>query len=152
MHRAFALYTLGVMATTRKKAITRDAQLKAMLEARRDQLTSEVQGRIRDVVTRGSADRERSTEHEGAESNIQGDIELALIQMKSETLRRIDAALRRVDLGTYGNCVECQTPISKERLQALPFAARCTSCEEAREAEIKVRDRSTGTPPHVPYE
>jgi len=121
------------MATTRRKAATRIAQLRTMLETRRDQLTSDVQGRIRDVVTRSSADRESSSEHEGAESNIQGDIELALIQMKSETLRRIDAALRRVDQGTYGNCVECQQPISKERLRALPFAPRCTRCEEARE-------------------
>jgi DnaK suppressor protein len=121
-----------------------------MLEARRDQLTSELQGKLRDVVTRGSGDRERSTEHEGAESDIQGDIELALIQMKSETLRRIEGALRRVAQGTYGNCVECQEPISRERLQALPFAARCTRCEETREAEIKVR--SAGTPLHVPYE
>lgn len=123
------------MATTRKKAAPRDTQLKKMLLARREQLTSEVQGRLRDVVTRSSADRERSTEHEGAESDIQGDIELALIQMKSETLRRIDAALRRVDEGTYGNCVECQEAISKERLQALPFAPRCTSCQETRETE-----------------
>lgn len=123
------------MATTRKNAATRDAQLKKMLLARRDQLTSEVQGRLRDVVTRSSSDRERSTEHEGAESDIQGDIELALIQMKSETLRRIDGALRRVEEGTYGNCIECQEAISKERLQALPFAPRCTSCQEARETE-----------------
>lgn len=113
--------------------MNRDAQLRTMLESRRDQLTSDVQGRIRDVVTRSSADRESSTDHEGAESNIQGDIELALIQMKSETVRRIDAALRRLDEGTYGNCVECRGPISKERLHALPFAARCTSCEDARE-------------------
>ena len=140
------------MPTTRKKAVNRGAQLRTMLELRRNQLTSDVQGRIRDVVTRSPGDRPSSTEHEGAESNIQGDIELALIQMKSETLRRIDAALRRVDLGTYGNCVECQTPISKERLHALPFAARCTSCEETREAEIKARDRSAGSPLHASYE
>ena len=100
------------MPTTRKKAVKRDAQLRTMLESRRDQLTSDVQGRIREVVTRGPGDRPSSTEHEGAESNIQGDIELALIQMKSETLRRIFAALRRLDQGTYGNCVECEEPIS----------------------------------------
>ena len=128
--------------TTRKNAPRREAQLRTMLQSRRDQLTSEVQGRIRDVVARSSADRESSTEHEGAESNIQSDIELALIQMKSETVRRIDAALRRVDQGTYGNCVECQEPISKERLHALPFAPRCTSCEEARETTEQRRPTS----------
>ena len=140
------------MATTRRPASNRNAQLRALLISRRDQLTSDVQGRIREVVTRAPGDRDAATDHECAESNIQGDIELALIQMKSETLRRIDAALRRVDQGTYGICVECEGPISKERLQALPFAARCTSCEEAREAEIKLRDRSAGSTPHVPYE
>src|SRR5205085_6940421 len=104
------------------KTGSRAVELRAMLERRRAELRNEVKGRIRE--TRSATDRERANDQEGAESDIQGDIELSLIQLKSDTLRRIDAALSRLDQGTYGHCLECQGPISKQRLRALPFAAR----------------------------
>ena len=69
----------------------------------------------------------------------QADVELAFVQLKSETLNRIDAALKKLAQGSYGNCVECADAISKERLRALPFAARCTGCEERREAAVRQR-------------
>ena len=53
--------------------------------------------------------------------------------MKAETVARIDAALRRLDQGGHGDCVECGEKISIERLTALPFALRCRDCEESRE-------------------
>ena len=70
---------------------------------------------------------------ESSESDIQEDIEFALIQMKSETLNRVDDALTRLEQGTYGNCFECGEEIAEKRLRALPFAVRCKDCEEARE-------------------
>jgi DnaK suppressor protein len=53
--------------------------------------------------------------------------------MKSETLTKVDAALRRLEEGTYGDCFECGEEIAEARLRALPFAVRCKDCEEARE-------------------
>ena len=70
---------------------------------------------------------------ETSEADIQEDIEFALIQMKAETLQRINEALDRLDEGTYGRCFECGDEISEARLRALPFAVRCKDCEEARE-------------------
>jgi DnaK suppressor protein len=70
---------------------------------------------------------------ESSEADIQDDIEFALIQMKTETLKKIEDALKRLDEGTYGNCFECGDEISERRLRALPFAVRCKDCEEARE-------------------
>ena len=70
---------------------------------------------------------------ETSEADIQDDIELALIQMKSETLHKIEEALARLDETTYGYCFECGDEISERRLRALPFAVRCKDCEEARE-------------------
>ena len=61
------------------------------------------------------------------------DIEFALIQMKSETLNKINDALIRLDQDNYGNCFECGEEIAEKRLRALPFAVRCKDCEEARE-------------------
>ena len=124
------------MATTTKMkgaAKNRYNELKKMLEDRRRQLMSEVQGRIRDVRSDGNKERDVLDQGESSEVDIQEDIEFALIQMKSETLNKVDAALRRLDEGTYGDCFECGEEISEARLRALPFAVRCKDCEEARE-------------------
>jgi len=125
------------MATTKRTKTSaktsRYNELKQMLEDRRRQLMSDVQGRIRDVRGEGSKDREVLDQGESSEVDIQDDIEFALIQMKSETLNKINEALRRLDEGTYGNCFECGDEVAEARLRALPFAVRCKDCEEARE-------------------
>ena len=122
--------------TTRTKAAAKTSrykELKRMLEDRRRELMSAVQEKMRDVRAEGNKDRDVLDQGESSEVDIQEDIEFALIQMKSETLNKIDAALRRLDEGTYGNCFECGEEIAEARLRALPFAARCKDCEEARE-------------------
>ena len=110
-------------------------ELKGMLEERRREILGEVQGRMRDVRAEGASASERGVVDaaETSESDIQDDIEFALIQMKSETLNKINEAIRRLDEGTYGNCFECGDEIAHARLRALPFAVRCIECEEARE-------------------
>jgi DnaK suppressor protein len=70
---------------------------------------------------------------DASEADIHDDIEFALIQMKAETLKRIEAALARLEDGEYGYCSECGDEIAEQRLRALPFALRCKDCEEARE-------------------
>jgi DnaK suppressor protein len=39
------------------------------------------------------------------------------------------AALQRIDLGTYGTCVDCGGPVPEGRLEAKPEAARCVACQ-----------------------
>ena len=126
-----------IMATTKStKAAgkgSRYNELKTMLEERRRELLSEVQGKIRDVRAEGSKERDVLDQGESSEVDIQDDIEFALIQMKSETLNKINDALMRLEQGDYGNCFECGEEIAEKRLRALPFAVRCKDCEEARE-------------------
>jgi DnaK suppressor protein len=112
-------------------------ELKAILEERRREIVNEVQGRMRDVRSEGTGDPGQGVldAAESSELDIQDEIEFALIQMKAETLNRIDEALRRLDEGTYGYCFECGEEISEKRLRALPFAVRCKDCEEAREVK-----------------
>ncbi len=115
---------------------TRYTELKRMLEDRRQESQAEVQGKMRDVRAEGTWGgklNEVLDAVESSEADIQEDIEFALIQMKSETLNKIDAALRRLEEGTYGDCFECGEEIAEARLRALPFAVRCKDCEEARE-------------------
>ena len=136
---------------TEVKPRSRYSELKQMLEERRRELQAEVQGKIRDVRAEASmgGKNEVFDAVESSEADIQDDIEFALIQMKSETLNKINDALLRLDQGTYGNCFECDEEIAEKRLRALPFAVRCKDCEEAREiAEQRERQltqrRSSG--------
>ena len=110
-------------------------ELKGILEERRREIMNEVQGRMRDVRAEGTGDPGQGVldAAESSELDIQDEIEFALIQMKAETLNKIEEALRRLEEGTYGFCFECGEEITEKRLRALPFAVRCKDCEEARE-------------------
>jgi len=134
------------MATTGKHAkgmaTERYADLKRMLDARRREIMSEVHEKIRDVRTESGKGKmsEVFDQGESSEADIQEDIEFALIQMKAETLSKINEALVRLEEGAFGYCFECGEDIAQPRLRALPFAVRCKDCEQARENAMQ-RDR-----------
>jgi len=48
-------------------------------------------------------------------------------------LGEIDAALRRIEGGTYGVCAVCSRPIGEERLEAVPYATLCIDDKRAQE-------------------
>ena len=117
----------------------RYAGLRRILEERRREMVTEVQDKIRDVRTEAAGTPVNGVfdAAESSDADIQEDIELALIQMKAETLSKINEALARLEEGAYGNCFECGEEIAPQRLRALPFAVRCRDCEEARETAQK---------------
>ena len=122
---------------------SRYSDLKKMLDDRRREIQAEVQGKMRGVReegTWGGKLNEVLDTVESAEADIQEDLEFALVQMKSETLNKINDALVRLEQGNYGNCFDCGEEIAEKRLRALPFAVRCKDCEEAREVKQQ-RDR-----------
>src|SRR2546427_12302477 len=119
-----------------KSSRSRYSELKQMLHERQREIQAEVQGKMRNVRAEGTWGgklNEVLDAVESAEADIQEDLEFALVQMKSETLNKINDALGRLEQGTYGNCFECGDEIGEKRLRALPFAVRCKDCEEARE-------------------
>ena len=115
------------------KTANRNDELKRILTDRRREIQDEVQRRIR--IGRTDRPKEVRDDLEHSDADIQGDIELSLLQMRAETLTRINQALVRLDAGDYGTCAACTGEISDKRLRALPFAVRCQSCEERREDE-----------------
>jgi len=121
----------------------RYSDLRRMLEDRRREILNEVQGKIRDQRddTTWGKQNEVLDAGESSEVDIQEDIEFALIQMKAETLTKINEALVRLEEGTYGYCSDCGGEISEQRLRALPFAVRCKECEESREVAAQ-RERA----------
>jgi DnaK suppressor protein len=118
---------------TRTTTERRSDKLKRMLEDRGRELVHEVQGKIRDARKSNAKESDVLDEGESSEIDFQAEIGFALLQIKVETLNAIDAAVRRLEAGTYGDCVECGDEIHEARLRALPFAVRCRECEEARE-------------------
>jgi RNA polymerase-binding protein DksA len=55
--------------------------------------------------------------------------DLALRDAAQRRLREVEAAIARIDHGTYGRCLECGEPIAEERLVALPWAGHCIDCQ-----------------------
>jgi RNA polymerase-binding protein DksA len=55
--------------------------------------------------------------------------DLALRERAQQHLEQVDAALERLDAGTFGSCVRCGRAIAPERLEALPWAAHCIDCQ-----------------------
>ena len=53
--------------------------------------------------------------------------------MKSETLNKINEALRRLEEGTYGNCFECGEEIAESAAAGAAICGALKDCEEARE-------------------
>jgi DnaK suppressor protein len=61
----------------------------------------------------------------------------AVVAAAQEQLTHVRAALRRLDAGTYGRCVDCGKELLAQRLEAKPEAARCMSCQEKAEAAAR---------------
>jgi DnaK suppressor protein len=112
-------------------------ELKRMLEDRRQVLWHEVNGRLRGVRADSEA-RPHGGQDVGevAAADMQDDIQFALLEMKAETLNKVDEALERLEQGRYGLCHHCGDEIAEARLRALPFAVRCQPCESARESDF----------------
>ena len=111
----------------------RNADLRQMLTKRRSELLNNVKSRIHEGRAQGPTEGRDGLER--VDADAQGEIELTLLQAKSEMLARVEQALARLDAGTYGSCVECDSEISERRLHALPFAVRCQACEQRRETD-----------------
>jgi RNA polymerase-binding transcription factor len=115
--------------------------LKQMLEDRRREIHDKLRSLRESLPAEASVVRD--AEEQSVDDFVQ-EVDFALMEMKSETLARIDEAIRRLEDGTYGVCEECGTEIAAPRLTALPFAALCRTCQQnveealAQEREARV--------------
>jgi DnaK suppressor protein len=62
------------------------------------------------------------------------------LEVASAKRRAARAALRRIEEGTYGVCLECEETISPARLAALPAAALCIRCQEAMDCQCGAKN------------
>ena len=61
------------------------------------------------------------------------------LERQSDRLHEVQAALRRIDVGNFGTCLDCEEYISLKRLAAVPWSPSCITCQEA-------ADRNHGQP------
>jgi DnaK suppressor protein len=66
---------------------------------------------------------------------IEQDLAVSLLGSATITLDQIETALRRIEEGNYGRCLECDAWIPAARLEAVPYATRCVHCA-ARQEQI----------------
>jgi DnaK suppressor protein len=52
------------------------------------------------------------------------------LELRSSRLRELKSALRRLETGVYGICLECESEIGLKRLKAVPWARYCIVCQE----------------------
>lgn len=67
--------------------------------------------------------------------NYDKEFALDRIEGEQEELRDIDAALEKLDEGTFGTCEACDGKVGYGRLNALPYARLCISCKRVEEKE-----------------
>lgn len=64
---------------------------------------------------------------------VDREMDYSLEENSAHVLAEIDAALGRLDDGTFGRCGRCGKPISEERLEAMPYATLCIDCKRLEE-------------------
>jgi DnaK suppressor protein len=78
---------------------------------------------------------------DGALADLIVDLDNAEVARDLAELRELEAALGRMDDGSYGECVDCGLDIGLARLHALPTALRCIDCQSVREKVLVQSDR-----------
>ena len=101
-------------------------QLREVLITRREAIRAALAGDISALRESGKssselADQALDSAHEEVTSRI--------IDAESRELSHIDEALQKFSSGSFGDCVGCAKPIPMPRLEALPYAQLCISCQ-----------------------
>jgi DnaK suppressor protein len=65
--------------------------------------------------------------------NFEQEFTLSLMETEGDTLDRIEAALERIEEGSFGVCEQCDGVIPKSRLNAIPYAPLCIKCAQMNE-------------------
>jgi len=105
------------------------------MERFRKQLLAKRQDLLSRVLSARSSEMEASDADapdlgDRALSNVSLDLSYQLSAGERDLLRRIDEAIARIDKGEYGECVHCGKKVQMARLEAVPWARHCVSCQE----------------------
>ncbi len=113
---------------------TLQKQLRAALESERDELL----GQVSDLEAEADVSRWRDggfddDPADSGSANLERDRAQSLSGHARRTLAEVEAALERMDEGSYGTCANCGAAIERARLEALPYATLCMDCKRGEE-------------------
>jgi DnaK suppressor protein len=110
-------------------------ELKKNLISRREAIVREAKEEIAKYISGENRQLVDTALDDGdwAVVDISEDINLRRLGAHRKALHDIDESLRKIKEGTYGTCEECGEEISKKRLQVLPTANLCITCQENKE-------------------
>ncbi len=111
------------------------APYRQQLLAQRTALLAQISAQRGGVISRADAAAEHFGQPEDSRAQVatEREIEFALGERETAELAAIDAALGRIEAGSYGQCTDCGISIPAARLQASPEAQRCIPCQEKAE-------------------
>ncbi len=131
--------------------------LKKMLMEKKREIWNDVKDKLFQQLGKDYRSEMDTVLDEGdkALSDLAEETGLTLVDLRRDTLEKIDHALKKLEEGTYGICEDCGSEISEQRLKALPFAVHCVECKQRREELEQIekeRERFGVAPPHEPGE
>ena len=104
-------------------------EFRSLLEEQRRHVVDVIEGLHREnSISLGDETQEPAGDNhpaDAATATVDREIAYTLEEDEEELLREIDAALARIEDGTYGTCIRCGKPIGEDRLRALPHASLC---------------------------
>lgn len=109
------------------------AELKEMLERRDKELRADLHRELTDKEEYMAVASEAPDPGDSSFANLSVDLGNAAVTRDLTELRSIEAAKKRMENGTYGDCVNCETEIPYERLKVQPAAERCAPCQDMHE-------------------
>ncbi len=89
-------------------------------------------GHSREMLTKGEKGIPTHIADHGTDEFEKG-LEINLSDAELKTINNIREALEKIDNGTFGICDGCGKPISKSRLDILPYAKFCITCQNEKE-------------------
>jgi DnaK suppressor protein len=117
-----------------KTASTEMGRIKEILERKEAELAQILRNRD-GIAIEKSADAMDEIQYAS-----ERDLAIRNVDRESTLLRDVKAAVRRMNDGSFGTCIECESPISPKRLAAVPWASRCIQCQDSAD-----RDGQEGT-------
>ena len=112
-------------------------QMREMLVNQRHQLVSVVESTQAQIAEK---DGDLADVSDRASEGFEDELAVGLMAIEAAKLDDIEAAIQRIDEGSYGLCVDCKKAIPRKRLEVLPFARRCLACEGQSERRSRVAD------------
>lgn len=116
---------------------------KKLLLKEKERLTDEIQHIARETLNKSqkeaSGDISGYTYHmaDVATDSYDREFSLSIAGSEGDILYDINEALKRIEDGSYGRCLECDKPISTKRLKAVPHTKYCIKCQSMLETDKK---------------